>query len=512
MRIKPKLLVLTAMAIVFAMVIYPALAFASEASEGPHAGACLIAAGLGAQDDSAGKENSSIEKAESIAANTTITAATGGIADRDWYKIILPKPGKFEIRLSGEYASTGGWYVFLHGPDGEELWGGWHPASDNLSGKTFTLLATGLSAGPYYICMQGTSGTGGKPYSLTPVFAASNAREAEPNDSIVEPNRVAPGRSVHGTMIGASDTDWFRVDLPKAGKFQIKLSGDAASSGEWFVSLFDQDGNEMWKGSHRASDNVSGKTFTLHTTGLPAGAYYVRVSGFDGVVNSQYKLTPAFAASNAWETEPNDTIVASDSVSLGKCANGTITGYTTVKSDEDWYRIALPKAGGFQIRFSGAYSRYGSWGLSLVSNSDDVLWSGSYKADSSSAKTFSTGSLKAGTYYIKVTGYSVGGLQYRLTPAYRVPKTAISGKASAKKSLTVKWKKVSGASKYQVRYSTKKSMAGAASVNVSGKRTEKKIANLKAKKAYYVQVRVAKKVGGAVFWSPWSAKKAIKTS
>ena len=65
---------------------------------------------------------------------------------------------------------------------------------------------------------------------------------------------------------------------------------------------------------------------------------------------------------------------------------------------------------------------------------------------------------------------------------------------------------------YQVRYSTKSSMAGAKSIKVKGyKNTVKKITKLKAKKKYYVQVRVYKVKNGKTYYSKWSAKKWVKT-
>ena len=106
------------------------------------------------------------------------------------------------------------------------------------------------------------------------------------------------------------------------------------------------------------------------------------------------------------------------------------------------------------------------------------------------------------------------------TPALKpVPnKTSLTKLVRAKKAMTVKWKKstekilgkfIDG---YQIRYSLKKSMKGAKTVTVKGYNvSSKKIKKLKAKKKYFVQIRTFKKTDGKMYYSGWSAKKAVKT-
>ena len=93
----------------------------------------------------------------------------------------------------------------------------------------------------------------------------------------------------------------------------------------------------------------------------------------------------------------------------------------------------------------------------------------------------------------------------------KAPKTV-----AGKKSFTVKWKKQSKANQkkfngYQIRYSTKKSMAKAKTVKVKKTASSKTIKNLKKKTKYFVQVRTYTKKSGKTFYSKWSAKKTVKT-
>ena len=54
-------------------------------------------------------------------------------------------------------------------------------------------------------------------------------------------------------------------------------------------------------------------------------------------------------------------------------------------------------------------------------------------------------------------------------------------------------------------------MDNSKTVNVSKRAVVEKLSKLKANKKYWVQVRVAKKVGREVYYSSWSAKKTVKT-
>lgn len=93
----------------------------------------------------------------------------------------------------------------------------------------------------------------------------------------------------------------------------------------------------------------------------------------------------------------------------------------------------------------------------------------------------------------------------------------IKNPVKGKKKITVKWKKASplGAllvDGYQIRYSTRKSMSGAKTVTVKGyNKSSRIIKKLKSKKYYYVQVRAYAKLGKTSYYSPWSAKKKVKT-
>lgn len=93
-----------------------------------------------------------------------------------------------------------------------------------------------------------------------------------------------------------------------------------------------------------------------------------------------------------------------------------------------------------------------------------------------------------------------------------VPKTSISKLTKKKKAFTVKWKKVSVATGYQIQYSTNKNFKSKKTVTVKGaKNVTKTMTKLKGKKKYYVRVRAYKSFKGKNYYSAWSKAKTVTT-
>lgn len=82
---------------------------------------------------------------------------------------------------------------------------------------------------------------------------------------------------------------------------------------------------------------------------------------------------------------------------------------------------------------------------------------------------------------------------------------------SGKRSATVKVKKVSKATGYQVRYSAKKSMDGGKTKNfVDRKKTSLKIRGLKKGRTYYIQVSPVRKYKGHIYLGIQTGTKKVR--
>ena len=110
---------------------------------------------------------------------------------------------------------------------------------------------------------------------------------------------------------------------------------------------------------------------------------------------------------------------------------------------------------------------------------------------------------------------SLCGKSYKsdYTAKLTVPKTTITKLTKKKKAFTVKWKKVSVATGYQIQYCTTKSFKTKKTVTVKGaKNVAKTVTKLKANKKYYVRVRTYTTYKGNNYYSVWSNTKTVITN
>ena len=108
-------------------------------------------------------------------------------------------------------------------------------------------------------------------------------------------------------------------------------------------------------------------------------------------------------------------------------------------------------------------------------------------------------SVTKGTYYLR--GYAPAASKIKYT--FKPKATSVSSvKNSASKAVTIKWKKVSGVTGYQIQYSTKSNFSSKKTVTVKKASTiSKKIKSLKKGKKYYVRVRSYVTINGKKCYS-----------
>ena len=98
--------------------------------------------------------------------------------------------------------------------------------------------------------------------------------------------------------------------------------------------------------------------------------------------------------------------------------------------------------------------------------------------------------------------------------ASKLPATSITSLSAKDNEFTVKWKKKTKITGYQIQYSTssKFSMKNTKTVKIKKAKTaSKKITDLKSSKKYYVRIRTYKIVNKKTYYSSWSKKKNVTT-
>ena len=237
-------------------------------------------------------------------------------------------------------------------------------------------------------------------------------------------------------------------------------------------------------------------------------------------------LAPKQAHAAIDEVEGNNSFETATPISMNQNVYGVIDTHPNssgpVDDWADYFKVTLPASGTVKVTFVNDKYYNNGWNNRIAMDiyngyfepfGDTYFHYINFSTHNTKPNSF-TINLKKGVNYFRILPNTLSGSEghsYHFKLTYVVTGTTIKKAVPAKKAFTVKWTKKSGAAKYQIRYSTKKSMSKAKTINISKAAKSKKIKGLKSGKKYYVQVRVVKKIGGQMYYSNWSSKKTVRT-
>ncbi|MCC8067182.1 MAG: Ig-like domain-containing protein [Clostridiales bacterium] len=198
------------------------------------------------------------------------------------------------------------------------------------------------------------------------------------------------------------------------------------------------------------------------------------------------------------QSENSDSTQTETTVKLSVCALKSFTN--TAKGITIKWKKVTNASGYYIYRKTGteSYKR-----ISTIKNGSTVSYTDK-----------SVKNINGTTYTYKIVPYSENstGIGTVKTFVRLTGSKLTSVKNSSSKKATVKWKKTTKVSGYQIQYSTSKTFAkGNKAIKVSGaKKTSKILTGLKKGKTYYVRIRTYKKVNGKTYYSAWSSKMKVK--
>lgn len=198
------------------------------------------------------------------------------------------------------------------------------------------------------------------------------------------------------------------------------------------------------------------------------------------------------------------TVGSKGSCTLTVKGKGNYAGTIAVK-----YKVTTPTSSGNYAKLSAtSYTYSGSAkkpSVKVYNKSkhavDPYYYTVSYSSNTNPGKAKVT---------IKFRNGYKGSLTYYFTIK---PKTmSISSLTASTKAFTVKWKKDSRVTGYQVQYSASSKFSKASTKTITKNSTVSyKASKLSKKKKYYVRIRSYKTVSGKRYYSSWSKSKTIKT-
>lgn len=213
-----------------------------------------------------------IATATVIGENSTTAGNIESSGDNDYFRINLPLPGVLTV------SSTGSTDTFGHLQDstGNEL-----ASNDDTSGGNFRI-ALPLSAGIYYVRVRGFQTSIGI-YALVSEFLPTD----DHGNTTATATVVSENSTTSGNLAAAGDSDYFRINVTRAGTLTVSTTGTTDTFGRLRSST----------GSILASndDNV-GINFQI-SYAVAAGIYYVEVVHFSTTGIGAYQIVATLPGS-----------------------------------------------------------------------------------------------------------------------------------------------------------------------------------------------------------------------
>lgn len=351
----------------------------------------------------------------------------------------------------------------------------------------------------------------GFPVMEQTVYAETPEIPAETNTTFAKARELEFGSSMAGTLSASDNIRYYKFSLREASKLQV--GGERSNyNGSILVKICDASQTEIYSWSD------SRTSFSLDPVYLTGGSYYLMLEYFRDTTFS-FVVNADSVGESFTETQDVNNDMASDAsvISLKKKYKGVIAQ----NDDIDYYRFQVPAAGQITFNMTNSVSdtvKYGFYDQSLNPSYTNTVRSGS--------KVTQPVQVKRGVYYLAIakedvnrgTGsytfsidYTQKGSTSPNTSNVTVKQAKINSvRNSARKSMTVKWGRVSGASGYELWYSTNAGFKkGIVKKRSSSFVTSKTYSGLKKARTYYVKVRAYKNVNGAMKYGKWSSKRSV---
>ena len=360
-----------------------------------------VGIGSGGSSNDTYEPNDTTATAYAIESGTTYNSYIYTSSDVDYYKLTTTGSGTIAVSLSNLPKD---YDLYLYNSSGTQV------ASSTNGSTTSESISYSAAAGTYYIKVIGYSSAYSttQAYALRATFTSSGGGSTdtyEPNDSTSTAYAINFGTTYNSYIYTASDVDYYKVTASGAGTIGVTLSNLPA---DYDLYLYNSSGTQV------ASSTNGSTTAESISYSAAAGTYYIKVIGYNSAYSTStaYALNATFAGSSGGSDpyEPNDSRSAAYQITSGT----TYNGYIGSSTDVDYFKIVKTTSGTISITLSNLPKDYD---LYLYNSSGTQLAKSINGGTTSESISYSAA---AGTYYIKVIGYSSA---YSTTQAYALRAT-----------------------------------------------------------------------------------------
>lgn len=219
---------------------------------------------------------------------------------------------------------------------------------------------------------------------------SSCATAFEPNETNAAAIAIVSGATNSAAISSGTDVDFYKITTSGTSNNTFSLAGPTGV--DFDLAIYNSAMTQIGTG------NSSSATETVSLTNQAAGTYYIKVFGYNGA-NSTLCYTINATATSACGSayEPNESIAAAATIAVGS----TITAAISTTTDADFYRIVTSATSNNTFTLAGPSGV--DFDLTIYNSGGTVIGSG---VSSTANENVSLTNQPAGTYYVRVFGYS----------------------------------------------------------------------------------------------------------
>lgn len=235
--------------------------------------------------------------------------------------------------------------------------------------------------------------------------------ETEKNDSFETATTIELNRKYTGVIEGyssdaGSSVDYYKFTLPVDGNVIVTIHNQEGKN--WYLDILTPEHtfNTLFSNNLTEPTDKSKKSSRIEV-GLPAGTYYIKVTGSPETVSMPYSFETTYLQGANFEKEPNDTLKEATAIELNKAYSGVIEEYydtwTYSGTSNDYFVFTLDKK--TEIA-AGIKNKAGSTWYMELADAKGVQLLKHYSNPNSNSFSSNVKTLEAGTYYIRMSGYN----------------------------------------------------------------------------------------------------------
>ncbi len=436
-------------------------------------------------------------------------------SEKEVYKLVLPASGQLSAYIESDIKSGVSYEVYDETSNQlEYMVLGMNEPLNQVQGT----VSDYFNAGTYYIVMSsyGRSGNYNVKFTFNSMLESFPESNNGNNNDIPTSSKISCGITYYGMLTLNDENDIYAFTIPTSGTVQVTSQADCDALE---YNMYDTKGDVVVTSS-QSRNQITNSINYSYSIPLNSGTYYLEMKrGKTG--SYSFKVDFASAYESFPETGADDYLTGANPINLGVTYSGQIAyknqgvkfynGSSYMAKDVDYYVFNVFQGGAITINVS---SQSDLRAEIYDDQGNSQRWIDSSKVESLGRYDINeTLNMMPGTYYLSIRGDS-GNYSFQVSQ-YVAPKSVArvsisKAKSKKKHSITLNWKKVEGASGYQIQYSKYKNFRGKKSLWVGSTINKKTIRSLKSKKKYYVRVRAYTISNSQFIYGKFSKARKVK--